>query len=92
MTTLFIRHKVKDYGAWKQVYDAYDRKADGCTRATVHRDPAKPNMVVVTEVFPDIARTRAHANSDKLKAAMRHAGVEGSPEFWFTEDVEEVTY
>ena len=92
MTTLFIRHKVKDYSAWKRVYDSYDRKGDGCTRATVHRDPADPNVVVVTEVFPDPARARAHAGSSKLKTAMGHAGVEGAPEFWFTEDVEDVSY
>ena len=55
MATLFIRHRVKDYEAWKRVYDAYDRKGDGCTRATVHRDPDDPNLVVVTETFPDIA-------------------------------------
>ena len=35
MATLFIRHWVEDYEAWKRVYDAYDRKGDGCTRATV---------------------------------------------------------
>ncbi len=92
MTTLFVRHKVKDYTAWKQVYDAYDRKADGCTRATVHRDSTDPNLVVVTEAFPDIAKARGHANSDKLKAAMSQAGVEGPPEFWFTEDAEDISY
>ena len=92
MATLFIRHRVSDYEAWKQVYDAYDRKGDGCTRATVHRDPDDGNLVVVTETFPDIATTRAHASSEKLKAAMGQAGVEGPPEFWFSEDVEDVSY
>ena len=92
MITLFVRHEVKDYAAWKQAYDAYDRKGDGCTRATVHRDPDKPNLVVVTETFPDLATTRAHANSEKLKSAMGKAGVVGVPEFWFTEDVEDVSY
>ena len=92
MATLFIRHRVKDYEAWKRVYDAYDRKGDGCTRATVHRDPDDPNLVVVTETFPDIATTRAHASSEKLKSTMGRAGVEGPPEFWFSEDVEDVSY
>ncbi len=92
MVTLFIRHKVKDYTAWKRVYDEYDRKGDGCTRATVHRDPDDPNLVVVTEAFPDIATARAHANSEALKAAMGQAGVESPPEFWFSEDVEDMSY
>ncbi|MGQ3684248.1 MAG: putative quinol monooxygenase [Candidatus Loosdrechtia sp.] len=92
MITLFIRHKVKDYAAWKRVYDAYDRKGDGCTRATVHRDPDYPNLVVVTESFPDLATARAHASSEKLKAAMGQAGVASQPEFWFSEDVEDVSY
>ena len=48
--------------------------------------------MVVTETFPDIATARAHAGSEKLKAAMGQAGVEGPPEFWFSEDVEDVSY
>ena len=92
MATLFIRHRVKDYDAWKQVYDAHDRKGDGCTRATVHRDPDDASLVVVTETFPDIATARAHASSEKLKAAMGQAGVGGPPEFRFSEDVEDVSY
>jgi quinol monooxygenase YgiN len=92
VATLFVRHKVRDYDAWKPVYDAYDRKSDGCTRATVHRDPDDPNIVVVTETFSDVATARAHANSEKLRATMSRAGVEGPPEFWLSEDVEDVRY
>lgn len=92
MTTLVIRHKVKDYGSWKRVYDAYDRKGDGCTRASVHRDAADPSVVVVTERFGDAKAAKAHASSGKLKAAMGEAGVQGAPEMWFLEDVEDVGY
>lgn len=92
MVTLFIRHGVKDFEAWKRVYDAYDRKGEGCTRATVHRDLDDPNQVVVTEAFPDLATARAHVNSEKLKAAMVQAGVADSPELWLAEDVEDVSY
>ena len=38
------------------------------------------------------ATARAHADSEKLKAAMSHAGVESPPECWFAEDVEDVSY
>jgi quinol monooxygenase YgiN len=92
MATLFVRHKVKDYNQWKKEYDAYDRKGDGCTRASVHRDTEDPNTVVVTEHFPSIDKAKAHVNSDKLKTAMGRAGVLGQPEFWYSEDVEEVKY
>ena len=52
MATLFIRHRVSDYEAWKKVYDAYDRKGDGCTRATVHCDPDDANLVVSRRPSP----------------------------------------
>lgn len=92
MTTLFIRHKVEDYSAWKTEYDAYDRKTDGCTRATVHQDPDDPNLVVVTESFPDLATAQAHINSQSLRTAMHRAGVKGIPELWLAEDIEDVSY
>jgi quinol monooxygenase YgiN len=92
MVTLFIRHRVADYAKWKPVYDEYDRKGDGITRASVHRDVDDPDVVVVTETFPDTNLARKHASTETLRSAMERAGVQGPPEFWFVEDVEETHY
>ncbi len=29
MATLFVRHKVKEFGAWKAAYDAFDAERNG---------------------------------------------------------------
>lgn len=92
MTTVFIRHKMKDFTTWKKVYDAYDKKSEGCSRATIHRDSADPKTLIVTETFPDVASAQAHITSDKLKNAMNQAGVEGIPQIWMTEDIEDVRF
>ena len=42
---------------------------------------------------PDyIARAKEFTSSDELREAMQRAGVQGPPEFWFAEDVEDKTY
>ena len=91
MTTMFVRHKVSDYGNWKRVYDEFApvRKANGVTGASVHRDASDPNTIIVVHRFRDIETAKAFADSEELKSAMARAGVGGPPEIWFCEDVEE---
>jgi quinol monooxygenase YgiN len=91
MTTMFVRHSVADYSAWKQVYDTEGRQAqqaNGVLEESVYRDADDPNFVIVTHKFEDIDAARRFANLDGLKEAMQHAGVKGSPTFWFGEEVE----
>ena len=90
MTTLFIRHKVADYGAWKRVYDSVGPlRADyGVTAASVHRDADDPNDVIVVHRFADLAAAHAFTGAAELRTAMGQGGVVGAPTFWFGEDVE----
>ena len=94
MTTLFVKHKVADYGKWKQGYDKFNdkRKEFGISAASVHRTPDDPNTIIVTHRFKDTASAQAFINSDDLKATMKEAGVLGPPEIWFGEDVEHLIY
>jgi quinol monooxygenase YgiN len=94
MVTLFVRHKVGDYGKWKRTYDDFAsvRKEKGVTGASVHRDANDPSMVVITHQFKDLDAARAFADSEELKSAMANAGVIGRPEMWFGEDVEQTPY
>lgn len=93
-TTMFVRHKVDDYGNWKRAYDGFAslRKEKGVTAASVHRDSNDPDVVIVTHTFTDINAAMAFVNSEDLKSAMADGGVSSPPEFWFGEDVERTPY
>jgi quinol monooxygenase YgiN len=94
MATLFVRHKVSDYGKWKRVYDEFAsvRKEKGVTAASVHRDANDSNALIVVHQFKDLNAAKAFVDSEELKSAMANAGVSGPPEIWLSEDVEETPY
>ena len=94
MATMFVRHKVNDYGNWKGIYDEFAsvRKEKGVTGASVHRDANDSNTIIVTHQFKDLNAATAFANSEELKTAMANAGVAGPPEIWFSEDIEQTPY
>ena len=89
-TTMFVRHKVSDFGNWKRAYDEFApvRQEKGVTKATVHRDVSDPDIIIITHQFNDVEAARAFAGSEELKSAMVNAGVAGPPEIWFGEAVE----
>lgn len=93
-TTMFAKHKVNDYENWKRAYDEFTsvRKENGVTGASVHRDTSDSKTVIITHQFKNMDAALAFVNSEKLKSAMMEAGVSGSPEFWFGEDVEETAF
>lgn len=90
MVTMFVKHKVNNYGKWKSVYDEFAnvRKEYAVTGASVYRDPKDPNTIIVTHQFNDLNKATTFANSEDLKSAMANAGVQGHPEIWIAENVE----
>jgi hypothetical protein len=94
MVTMFIKAKVRDYANWKPGYDefAQKRKEKGVTAASVHRHVSDPNMVTVTHQFATLTAASAFADWEELRSAMMKGGVEGPPDSWFTEDVEQTAY
>jgi hypothetical protein len=82
---MFIRHKVKDYAAWRKAYDAFgpERAALGVTGHRVFRSVDEPNDITVWHDFPTAQAAKAFASSERLKAVMHQAGVEGTSEVWF---------
>ena len=94
MATMFVRHKVSDYGNWKRVYDEFAsvRRENGVTGASVHRDANDADFIIVTHQFRDMNAAKAFADSEELKSAMANAGVSGPPEIWFGEDIEQTPY
>ncbi len=92
--TMFVKHKVGDFKTWKPVYDELGqvRKQSGVTAASVHRDPRDPHTVIVVHQFKDLDAATKFATSPDLKSGMTKAGVDGPPEFWFSEDIEHTQY
>jgi hypothetical protein len=86
MVTIFIRHKVVDYDAWRRVYDDFadTQKAMGVTAEAVYRAQDDPNDLTVTHDFQTADEAQAFMASDELRGAMSEAGVVGQPTVWVT--------
>ena len=85
MVSLLIQHQVKDFAAWKKVFDsAIDlRTSSGELSAQVYHDQSDPNKVTTINKWNSLANAQKFAHSPELKAAMEKAGVEGAPNIYF---------
>lgn len=85
MTHLFIRHKVNDYGAWKQAFDSFVdfRKSSGEKSFHVlqHDEDSKNLFLMFEWDSPENARN--FLGSNDLKETMQKAGVAEEPEVHF---------
>lgn len=90
MDYVLITHAVKDYEAWKKVFDdaASMRKRAGEQRYFVLRHQDDANRIVHFSQWASIARARAFFESPELVEIRRQAGVE-SPEFNYLHSLEE---
>lgn len=88
MVTMFVRHKVENYDAWRKVYDDFDqtRRGLGVKGAAVYQEANDEKDVTVTHQFEDLDSATSFANSEDLRAAMGKAGVAGPPDIWFTKE------
>ena len=86
MATLFVRHTVADYAAWRRVFDDFapTQEALGVTAKAVYRGADDADDITETHDFATVEAARAFAGSPELKAAMSEAGVSSTPTIWFT--------
>jgi len=86
MTTMFVRHKVANYSAWRKGYDDFQstQTAKAVKAQAVYQAADDPNDITVTHDFADLKAAHAFAGSAELKKAMQGAGVVGAPTIWFT--------
>jgi hypothetical protein len=77
MGMLIIRHKVKDYGKWRPVFDqhAAAQKSAGLTNSRVFRSSDDKNEVVILFDTEDSKRAKDFAVSPDLEETMAKAGV-----------------
>jgi hypothetical protein len=86
---LTIIHEVKDFAAWKPVYDADapNRAAAGLTDLLLGRNSANPNRVGLIFGITDRAKAETMMQSPKLRETMENAGVLGVPMTRFRQGV-----
>jgi len=82
---MLIQHQVKDYTAWKKVFDSSIdlRTSSGEISYQVYRDASDPNKVTTINKWNSLANAQKFAHSSDLKAAMEKAGVVGVPTIYF---------
>lgn len=82
---LLIRHKVKDFTAWKQGYDAHlpKRTEAGLTEKYLLRGDADPNEVILLFEVQDLSRAKAFSESADLRERMQILGVVDKPDIYF---------
>ncbi len=87
MSAMIVRHSVRDYGAWRPVFDAHDaaRTAAGLTNGRVFRSAEDPNDLLLLFEMADRRRAEEFAASDDLRTTMQRAGVVGPPEIRYAE-------
>lgn len=91
---LVIRHRVANFEKWKKVFDSMTatRREHGWLSAIVYQDATDPLMVTIVNRVKDLDGAKRYGGNPALKAAMQEAGVQGPPEIFFLEEVEERAY
>ena len=90
MATFIVRHKVKDYTAWKKAFAEHGkvRVQLGFTKSRVYRFVDDPNHVIVVSELKDIRKAKAMAATPEFAKAMKDAGVIDEPKMFYLDDGE----
>lgn len=94
MALMVVKLQVADYGAWKSAFDEVEevRREYGWKKHELFRDPTNPNLAVVIGHLESLDRGRQYLADERVKAAVARSGVQGPPEAWFLNEVEEKDY
>jgi quinol monooxygenase YgiN len=89
MATMLVQHHVKDFAAWKNVYDSVKglRVSFGELSDQLYRDASDPNKLTLVFKWSSLADAQKYAQSPELKAAMEKAGVDAAPVISFLNEV-----
>jgi len=91
---VIVQHKVRDYDAWKSVFDEHQavRTRHGATGHELYRSLEDPNEVTVVNQFPSREQAEAFAADPSLKEAMERGGVISEPRLTWAQETEAVDY
>ncbi len=78
MATVYVLHRVEEYGRWREVYDSVDelQKSGGVLEDAVFRAEGDPNNVLVMHRFESLTDAHAYFKNPLLADAIREAGVD----------------
>ena len=93
MAHLLIRHKVKNYGEWKRVFDSFisTRKAGGERNYQIYHPDNDPNNVLAMFEWDNLNNAKKFTSSSELKDTMSKAGVLEQPEIFFLDEYDSGT-
>jgi hypothetical protein len=88
MSTVVVRHTVKDFDAWKPYYDGHAavRKSYGIKDDGIYRDASDSRNVVLIFQVDDYDRANEFFASDDLRETMQKAGVISAPSVWVVDE------
>jgi hypothetical protein len=88
MSTIIVRHTVKDFDVWKPYYDehAATRMRHGIRDDGVYHGASDSRNVVLIFQVDDYERAREFFDSDDLRETMQKAGVISAPDVWVMEE------
>jgi hypothetical protein len=89
MVNVFVRHRIKDYTVWKQVFDGFaaKRRAGGEQTYRVARLVGEPNNLCLFFEWDTAANAERFIASAELRSAMQQAGVAEQPEIYLADEV-----
>ena len=91
MHYILIKHKVEDFGKWKELFDGHaaTRSTAGSKGGYVFQSIDDPNEVSILLEWDTIDNARRFIESEDLKTTMEKAGVSSIPEINFLEASEQ---
>jgi hypothetical protein len=92
MAYVIVNHTVADYARWKTLFDAdgANRQAGGSRGGQLFRSADDPNEVVMLFEW-DLEQARQFSQREELQAKMQEAGVLNPPDFYFLEEIEQLS-
>jgi len=89
MASMLVQHSVKDFAAWKKMYDSVAdlRTSSGELSDQIYRDASDPNKLTAIFKWDSLANAQKYAQTPELKAAMEKAGVVGPPNISFLNEI-----
>lgn len=84
-TRVMIRHKVKDWDAWRKSFDEHKqaRTDAGLSDRAVGHTIGDNHQVTLVFAVSDMVKAKAFMQSQDLKDKMKDAGVDGPPDFFY---------
>jgi hypothetical protein len=80
MATVYVLHRVEDYGKWREVYDSVVeiQKTGGVLEDAVFRAEGDPDNVLVMHRFGSLGEAHAYFENPLVADAIREAGVDAT--------------